>query len=279
MASLAGMDGEGLARMLSAQALLIYCGLIVLFAAIELLAARPSGTAAAAKGSKRNLVNFALWLFGMALLAALPLGLLAAAGLAADRGWGLFNRWAAPWPLVLLVALAGQTLVLYWLHRLSHAFAPLWRIHRVHHADPALDLSTGLRHHPAEVLITAPFHYGVVIALGLPAWAALLAGFLLFAGTLFKHLDASLPPRLERALGLVIATPALHRYHHSAHQPETDSNFGNFLIVWDRLFGTFHPASPAGPERLGLGDAHDRVADRLGWQLGLPMRDPPENSP
>lgn len=268
---------DRLGELLSAEALYIYCGLVVAFAVLEL--ALPDRTRARAQAGRRNLTNFALGIFGVALLGLFPVGTLATALLAQERQWGLFNHLAAHPAILVLAAIAAQTFVLYWTHRAFHAVKPLWRVHRVHHADPALDLSTALRHHPLETLLSAPLHYGVVLALGLPIWAALLTDFVLFAGSLFKHLDIGLPRPLTRALGLVLATPDLHRYHHSEQVAETDSNFGNTLIVWDRLFGTFHPSSPAGPARLGLGQAHDRVADRLAWQLGLPLRDPPENSP
>lgn len=267
-----GLDQFG--DLLSAQALLIYCGLIVIFAVVEI--ALPGREAERATGGKRNITNFALGLLGSALLALFPVGTLATALIASENGLGLFNNVTAHPAMVIVSAIAGQTFVLYWLHRAMHAFSPLWRIHRVHHADRTLDLSTGLRHHPAEVLLTAPFHYGVVLALGLPVWAALLTDFALFAGALFKHLDITLPRPLDRALGTVFATPGLHRYHHSEKVSETDSNFGNLVIVWDRLFGTLHPSLPEGPDRIGLGDAHDGVADGFGWQLSLPLRDPPE---
>ncbi|WAT18978.1 sterol desaturase family protein [Aurantiacibacter sp. MUD11] len=262
---------------LSAQALLIYCVLVVAFAMVEL--ALPDRQRGRAVAGKRNVVNFALGLIGMGLLGLFPVGTLASALLAREEQWGLFNHVDAHPVLVLLAAIATQTFVLYWIHRATHAFRPLWRIHRVHHADTTLDLSTGLRHHPVEVLLTAPFHYAVVIALGLPVWAALLTDFLMFAGSLFKHLDIALPRRLERALGTIFATPALHRYHHSEKVAETDSNFGNLVIIWDRLFGTYHAPQPQGPARIGLGTEHDGVADRLGWQLRLPLQDPPRKFP
>lgn len=263
--------------LLSAEALYIYCGLVMVFALLEL--ALPDRQRDRAQAGRRNITNFALGLIGMALLALFPLGTLATALLAEEKQFGLFNHASAHSSLVLLAAIAAQTLAFYWAHRAFHSIKPLWRIHRVHHADTALDLSTALRHHPLETLLTAPLHYGVVLALGLPVWAALLTDFILFAGSLFKHLDIGLPRPLARALGQVFATPELHRYHHSERVAETDSNFGNTLIVWDRLFGTFHNAESGGPERIGLGIEHDEVADRLGWQLAMPLTEPPKKTP
>lgn len=263
--------------LLSAEALYIYCGLVVLFAVIEL--ALPDRQRERAPAGQRNVTNFALGLIGIVLLGLFPVGTLATALLAQEHDLGLFNHISAHPVLIVLAGIAAQTFVFYWTHRLFHAVKPLWRMHRIHHADRALDLSTALRHHPLETLLTAPLHYGVVLALGLPVWAALLTDFILFAGSLFKHLDIALPRPVDRALGWIFATPQLHRYHHSERVAETDSNFGNTLIVWDRLFGTFHPATPEGPERIGLGDDHDAVADRLAWQLALPATEPPKKSP
>lgn len=268
---------EQFGNLLGAEALFIYCGLVVLFAVVEL--ALPDRQRGRAQAGRRNLTNFALGIIGIALLALFPVGTLATALLAQEQQIGLFNHVAAHPALVLLAAIAAQTFTFYWIHRLFHAVKPLWRIHRVHHSDTTLDLSTALRHHPLETLLTAPLHYGVVLALGLPVWAALLTDFALFAGSLFKHLDIGLPRPLARALGLVLATPELHRYHHSERVAETDSNFGNTLIVWDRLFGTFHKAESTGPDRIGLGIEHDLVADHLGWQLAMPATDPPKKTP
>lgn len=120
-----------------------------------------------------------------------------------------------------------------------HAVPVLWRIHRVHHTDPVLDISTGLRHHPLEHLVGAPVALAVVALLGLPLWAALLTDAVLLAGALLKHLDGDLPAPVERWAALLLATPTVHRLHHSAAVAETDSSFGNLVIVWDRLFGTF----------------------------------------
>ncbi len=266
------MTGDGLGTFLSEQALPIYVALLVLFAALELVLAgeRPRS----AVPGRRYLVNFGLPIIGMVLVALLPLGTAGAALLAQENGWGLFNTLATPAPMVLLAGLAARTLAAYWLHRLMHAVPVLWRIHRVHHTDPVIDVSTGFRHHPFELLISAPVGLAVVIALGLPLWAALLADAVLLAGSLFKHLDADLPQPVERWVGMLLATPAVHRLHHSAAVAQTDSNFGNLVSVWDRLFGTFLDPATNVPTRLGLGDRFDGGAHHLWQQLQVGLRDP-----
>lgn len=256
---------------------------VVLFAMLEGFLPRPAGVPPV--GGRRHLVNFGLGLSGLAVQMLFPLGSVTAALLAQRLGWGLAAWGAQGWQRVIVclaavpAAVAAHSFALYWLHRAMHAVPLLWRVHRVHHADRALDLSTAFRHHPLEAIVTLPVRLGVVLALGLPVWAALAADGVMLAGSLLKHMDARLPPGIDRALGLVLATPRLHRLHHSVYPAETDSNFGNTLIVWDRLFGTLRLPSgaldEASPGRIGLGAAHDAIADSLPLQLLLPLREPP----
>lgn len=265
------------------QGLLTLVGLVIAFALLEL--ALPRQGAAAPLAGRRYLTNFGLALSGGLVRFLVPLGSVAGATLAHSRGWGLFPWLAAQgaeplasgW-VMLASGIVAQSLLLYWMHRAMHGVPLLWRVHRVHHSDHALDLSTSFRHHPLETLLVLPGHFAVVVLLGLPVWVALLTDAVLLAGSLFKHLDGRLPHRAERFLSPVIATPTLHRVHHSTIPADTDSNFGNTLIIWDRLFGTFRPPVTAEglalPLRIGLGDTHDGVADDLLGQLALPLRDP-----
>jgi sterol desaturase/sphingolipid hydroxylase (fatty acid hydroxylase superfamily) len=150
----------------------------------------------------------------------------------------------------------------------------LWRLHRVHHCDTAVDLSTGLRQHPAESLYVAAALAGLAIAFGfsVPALAAYELAASIFA--LWTHANLRLPGPAERGLGWLFATPALHHVHHSATQAETDSNYGELLILWDRLFGTWQrlDEEALGQARFGLGDSHDRDAPRLVAQLASPLK-------
>ncbi len=257
--------------------MVVYCGLIAVFILLELALAKPAGPRPGS--GKRQIVNFALLFMGFGLLALFPLGTAAASLLASERGWGLFNSFDAHPVIMLAAAILVHTFLAYWMHRLMHSVPAFWRLHRVHHSDPSPDLSTGVRHHPLELLMAAPVYYAGVIALGLPVWAALLAHFILLAGALLKHLDGSLPNRVERILRPVIATPCVHRVHHSSRPVETDSNFGNLLIVWDRVFGTYTEPRPEGPRRTGLGDEHDAISGSLAWQLRLAVNEPPQASP
>ena len=173
------------------------------------------------------------------------------------RGWRRTGRRATssrtvggrPRPLVPAVALTliVRSLASYGLHRAAHSVPLLWRLHRVHHCDTAVDLSTGLRHHPGELLYVAAVLAALAILCGFSVPA--LAGYELAASVfaLWTHANLRLPARAEHALGWLFATPALHHVHHSAARAETDSNYGECLILWDRLFGTCRRLDTEGP--------------------------------
>lgn len=263
---------DALGTFLATQALPVYVTLLIAFAVLELVLAQPGRSVPSPSG--RYVVNFGLPMIGALLAMVLPLGSAGAALLAGAKGWGLFNNVEAPALAVLGAALIARTLLAYWLHRAMHAVPVLWRIHRIHHTDPALDISTSLRHHPLELIVGVLPALALIIALGLPLWATLLVDALMLAGSFLKHLDIDLPPRIERVLGRVLATPANHRFHHSDKVAETDSNFGNLVIIWDTLFGTYTDPRGTRPARLGLGDRYDAGAHDLWQQLQIGVIEP-----
>jgi sterol desaturase/sphingolipid hydroxylase (fatty acid hydroxylase superfamily) len=203
------------------------------------------------RGSLR--VNAALWALDAAIV-GLVCGAcaLTAADWAARRGLGLANALAAPWWVAMPVGVLGLDFASYFWHRANHEVAALWRFHRVHHSDPSFTVSTGLRFHPGELLLSLPVRLLAVVLLGAPA-AGVLAFEAVFAfANLIEHGDIDLPPRLERGVGRLVVTPALHRLHHSRLPAERDRNFGTILIVWDRLLGTYRPSSSAARVAVGL---------------------------
>jgi sterol desaturase/sphingolipid hydroxylase (fatty acid hydroxylase superfamily) len=247
---------------------LLFAGLFVLLALLEqVFAARRDRQA----GDARLLTNFGFGLGNSALAALIPIGAVAGAELAAAQGLGLFHQLAAPSWLLLAALILARSLAGYGLHRASHAFPWLWRIHRVHHSDRQVDLSTGLRNHPAELLLTILVAASVTIALGPPVWVAVLAELILFAPALWTHADLRLPARADRVLRLLVVTPAMHLVHHSAARGQCDSNYGDLLSVWDRLFGSYRPPGES-VARIGLGAEEDRSADNLWRQLLRPLR-------
>ncbi len=202
------------------------------------------------------------WLTNLSLLAvdALLVRLLLGAGAYAtalyteQHGWGLFNL--AAWPIWMEFLLVWLLLdfALYLQHVLSHALPVFWRLHRVHHSDLDFDLTTGVRFHPLEILVSMLYKMAVVVALGAPPWAVLVFEVVLNAASVFNHGNVHIPEKIDRWLRLFIVTPDMHRVHHSSVVNETNSNFGFSISLWDRLCGTYR-AQPA------LG--------QLGFEIGL----------
>ena len=159
--------------------------------------------------------------------------------LAAERGWGLLNVFAVPGWLAFIISLLLLDLAIYLQHVMFHAVPALWRLHRMHHADLEFDVTTGLRFHPVEILLSMGLKLGIVAALGPPAIAVLVFEILLNGTSMFNHSNVRLPLGLDRILRLFVVTPDMHRVHHSIHPHETNSNFGFNLPWWDRLLGTY----------------------------------------
>jgi sterol desaturase/sphingolipid hydroxylase (fatty acid hydroxylase superfamily) len=191
------------------------------------------------------------------------------------RGVGLLPWLGLPAPLAVLVAVVLLDLAIYLQHVLFHAVPALWRLHRMHHADLDFDVTTGLRFHPAEILLSMVIKLAVVVALGAPAVAVLIFEVLLNATSMFNHANLRLPSRLDRGLRRVLVTPDMHRVHHSVVPRETNSNFGFNLALWDRLFGTYRAQPAAGHEAMTIGIEQFRDAGelRLDRMLTQPLRD------
>lgn len=189
--------------------------------------------------------NFGLVAISSALLRLVaPAGAVGVAVWAEARGIGLFPMLGMPSWVAVPVTVVLLDLLIYFQHRVFHAVPLLWRLHRVHHADPELDASSGLRFHPIEILLSLAIKAAAVVALGAPPEGVLLFEVLLNATSLFSHANLALPGWLDRPLRMVLVTPDMHRVHHSEIREETDSDFGFCLSCWDRIFGTYR-AEPA----------------------------------
>jgi sterol desaturase/sphingolipid hydroxylase (fatty acid hydroxylase superfamily) len=172
-------------------------------------------------------------------------------------------------------------LAIYFQHVMFHAVPTLWRLHRVHHADPEFDVTTGTRFHPVEILLSTAIKCGAVAASGAPPVAVLVFELLLNATAMFNHANASLPAWLDRVMRLIVVTPDMHRVHHSIRYEESSSNFGFNLPWWDRLFGTYRPQPKLGHEGMTIGVDAFRSADdsRLERLLVQPFKDTPGQYP
>ncbi|NJO33578.1 MAG: sterol desaturase family protein [Rhodospirillales bacterium] len=172
---------------------------------------------------------------------------------AQERGWGLFNVFEMPAWIAFVVSVLALDLAIYLQHVMFHAVPALWRLHRMHHADLEFDVTTGLRFHPVEILLSMGIKLAVVAALGPPAVAVLVFEVLLNATAMFNHSNVAIPPAIDRFLRLVVVTPDMHRVHHSVHPSETNSSFGFNLPWWDRLLGTCRPQPRDGHEAMTIG--------------------------
>lgn len=226
-----------------------------------------------ARRARRQRTNLALGILDTAILRiCFPL---LAVGLAVDleaRGGGLLA--AVDWPGETLVAVLALDAAIYWQHRLMHRIAWLWPLHRVHHTDLAIDVTTGVRFHPLEIVLSMAVKLAVVAVLGPPAAAVVIFEVLLSAGSLFTHTDVALPGAVEHGARHLVITPSLHRTHHSTRRDERDSNFGFTTSLWDRAFRTLRETShdPEATMAVGIGGLRDPTVLGLGALLVQPFR-------
>jgi sterol desaturase/sphingolipid hydroxylase (fatty acid hydroxylase superfamily) len=248
-----------------------FVGVLAAMALAETLA--PRRQLSIARGF-RWLNNIALIAVGTGLLRVVfPVLAVAFAGVAQAKGWGLFNMVEAPYWLAVLASFIALDFIIYLQHRLFHAVPLLWRLHMVHHADPDIDASTGVRFHPVEIVLSMAIKFGAIALLGAPALAVILFEIVLNATSMFSHANWRLPLGLDRVLRAVLVTPDMHRVHHSAIRRETDSNYGFNFSVWDRLCGSYRDQPEAGHDRMTVGLSHFQDQRRQGivWMLLLPF--------
>jgi sterol desaturase/sphingolipid hydroxylase (fatty acid hydroxylase superfamily) len=210
----------------------------------------------------------------LAVRILIPVAAVGAALIAAGNGWGLFHAIGLRLSLAALLGFLALDLAIYAQHVAFHKAPLLWRLHRMHHADPDFDVTTGVRFHPFEILISMLIKIAVVIALGIPPVAVIAFEVVLNATSMFNHGNVAMPSWLDRALRAIVVTPDMHRVHHSVDARETDSNFGFNLSWWDRLFRTYRAAPQAGHAgmTIGLPTFRDRAELRLDRLLTQPFR-------
>lgn len=253
----------------------IFAGLFVLFALSEALMPRRARNL---PRRDRWITNLSISVLNTLMLRLMALALPAlAVGAALDahtQGWGLFNALTLPgWAEIILAVLLLDFAI--WLqHLITHKVPLLWRLHRVHHADRDMDVTTAIRFHPVEIGLSMRLKLGVVYVTGAPVLAVILFEILLNGTAMFNHANLRLPRALDRVIRTVLVTPDMHRVHHSIHRHEHDSNYGFALSIWDRLFGTYvaQPAEGHDAMTVGLRWQDDRPA-QLGWSLKLPFSD------
>ena len=203
-----------------------------------------------------------------------PIAAIAAASFAEQVDFGLFNWVDFPAWLEFGLALILLDLAIYAQHVLAHRIPLLWAVHKVHHADRDIDVTTAVRFHPVEIILSMLYKSVVVLLLGPTPFAVFVFALLLNLFAMFNHANLRLPPPLDRILRLFVVTPDMHRVHHSTVVTETDSNFGFSIALWDRLFGTYTAQPAAGHDDMviGLTEYQSDHPAETWWSLALPFQ-------
>ena len=230
-----------------------------------------------AAGNRRGRLRHATRNLTLGLLNASVVALLVAPLIVNIAGWsegsriGLLNLMNLPAPVATVIAILLFDLWLYLLHRANHKFGFLWRFHRMHHSDPEMDATTALRFHTGEVLISAALRLAVIPLLGIALWQLLIYESLMAPVIMFHHSNVKFPEKADRWLRVLIATPAIHRTHHSRLRFETDSNYSIIFSFWDRLCGTFRLRNDRSPVDFGLDEFDGEEWQRLSGLLTTPF--------
>lgn len=253
----------------------IFAMVLIAMALLEFIIPRRKLTA---PKSKRWMTNFTIVAIDTAVVRlmgalAVPLVAVASAIYAETAGWGLFNLVALPGWLEFVLALLILDLAIWFQHYISHKIPVFWRLHRVHHADVDIDVSTAIRFHPIEIALSMLWKIALVFVFGPAALAVVVFEVILNGTAMFNHANIALPAWLDRVLRIFVVTPDMHRVHHSVIRREHDSNFGFNLSVWDRLFGTYIDQPERGHEgmKIGLEQFPAPAPTRLIWSLALPF--------
>lgn len=253
--------------------LAVFLGLFTVFASVETLAPRRQR---AQTRRKRWATNWAFTVANTLVLRmlafAMPLLAVGAAMDAAAQGWGLFNVLTLPPWIEIIAAILILDFAIWAQHLITHKVPLLWRLHRVHHADLDMDVTTAIRFHPIEIGLSMILKIGIVYLLGPTAIAVILFEIILNGTAMFNHANIRLPLWLDRVVRKVLVTPDMHRVHHSVHRNEHDSNYGFALSIWDRMFKTYVDQPAAGHDAMQVGlEWQDDRPSRLGWSMSLPF--------
>lgn len=251
----------------------IFIAVLLAMAAAEALFAKKRRQQ---KRGQRWLTNLGLTTSNILVLKLLgPITAVAAADIALDNSWGLLSLSPVPLPyfVELILGVVLLDLAIYFQHVCSHKIPLLWRFHKVHHADRDIDVTTGIRFHPIEALLSMIYKCGVILLLGPVTLSVVLFEIILNASAMFNHANVRLPKNVDKTLRAVIVTPDSHRVHHSEIQAETDSNYGFFLSVWDRIFKTYTAQPSQGHDGMviGLTEYQTQAPASFAWCLKAPF--------
>ncbi len=248
-----------------------FFGILTVMAVWELVAPRRELTMSK---SLRWLSNLSITFLNTGLV-RLVTGLMGIklAFIAAEHNWGILTLFNISDPLKGVIAIIVLDFIIYLQHVLFHMLPLLWRLHKMHHADIDIDVTTGARFHPIEILISVGIKMISIAALGAPPWSVIAFEVLLNGTAMFNHANAYIPLNLDRVIRLAVVTPDMHRVHHSVIINETNSNYGFNLPWWDRLFGTYRAQPVKGhlEMKIGLANFREPKKNTLPWMLIIPF--------
>ena len=249
----------------------IFIGLFVLLAVLEFMVPRRMPKPVKAR---RWFTNWAIIVIDSVVVRVLFASAAVGAALwASSNGYGLFNIVPVPEWLAIIICFVVLDFSIWLTHLASHKIPILWKIHRMHHSDVDIDVSTAIRFHPIEIALSMAWKIGVVIALGAPAVSVLIFEIVLNGAAMFNHSNFKIPLSVDRILRWIIVTPDMHRVHHSIIHNETDSNYGFNLAIWDRMFKTYIAQPQEGHDgmTIGLSEWQDEKPTQLWWTLKVPF--------
>jgi len=258
--------------------IVVFFGVLIAMIALELIfpARQLPKEKDSPEQATRLLGNFSLLVLSNFISRiVLPIGLAGLALYTTEQQSGLFNQLNLPSWLTITLSILLLDMLIYWQHRLFHKVPLLWRLHKVHHADPHVDASTALRFHPIEIIASLAIKATAVFVLGVPAIAVVLFEILLNAFAIFNHANIRLPKKIEGVARYFLMTQILHRIHHSQLPEEANSNYGFSVIWWDKLFGSYI-ANASKPDReinIGLVEYPNAKQNAHFWGLlSMPFR-------
>ena len=216
-------------------------------------------------------LNLTVAVLNWLLLLALAAGTVAVAEAAAAREVGVLHLIPLSGPFHFCGALLLYDMWSYWWHRINHRIPFLWRFHRMHHSDPAMDVSTATRFHPGEVFLSSMIRLLVIPIVGMPVIALVVYDGLQLANTQFHHANISLFRPLDRAVSCILVSPNMHKVHHSPLREETDSNYSSVLSVWDRIFGSYRELAADREVRFGLDELQEPATQSFAGLLRTPL--------
>jgi len=248
-----------------------FFGILIIMFFWEIIAPRRSLITSKAT---RWVTNLGLVLIdSIAIRLVFPAALIGFAFLFQQRGWGLFNLFGLPYLLNIVFSVLILDLAIYLQHIMFHSVPLLWLLHMVHHTDMDFDVTTGVRFHPIEILLSMGIKLIVVFLIGASPLAVLIFEVLLNGTSMFNHGNVRFPQNIDSIVRLLVVTPEMHRVHHSTIRWETNSNLGFNFPWWDRLFGTYRPQPAKGHLEMTIGLDQYKEPNKLTlpWLLVLPF--------